>query len=83
MDCELRVVKERDGGVVRRVRLIDASGSEVGRVCRFLGHLSDRRLSPNTWCAYAYDLKYPFTFLAREGLEWREFRAPYAVRLLG
>ncbi|GAA2748514.1 tyrosine-type recombinase/integrase [Kitasatospora cinereorecta] len=83
MECDLRVVKDRDGGIVRRVRLIDASGSEIGPVCRFLGHLSDRGLSPNTWCAYAYDLKYLFTFLARESLDWRDFRAPDTLRLLG
>ncbi|MER6316435.1 tyrosine-type recombinase/integrase [Streptomyces sp. NPDC001581] len=77
------MLKERDGGIVRRVRLVDESGAEVGPVCRFLGHLSDRGLSPNTWCAYAYDLKYLFMFLARDGLEWQDFRAPDASRLLG
>ncbi|MEV6796548.1 site-specific integrase [Streptomyces sp. NPDC051320] len=59
------------------MRFRDRSGLPV------LGHLSDRGLSPNTWCAYAYDLKYLFTFLARKSLDWRDFRAPDALRLLG
>jgi integrase len=33
-------------------------------------------------CAYAYDLKYLFTFLRQEDLDWRGFRAPDALRLL-
>jgi hypothetical protein len=48
----VRVVKERDGRVVRRVRLVDDAGEPVGPVCRFLGHLGDREFSPNTLSAY-------------------------------
>ena len=68
----MRVVKERDGRVVRRVLLVDGEGEQVGPVCRFLAHLAhlgDRNFSPNTLCAYCYDLKYLFTFLEREGLD--------------
>lgn len=78
----MRVVKERDGGVVRRVRLVDGDGEQVTAACRFLDHLVDRGFSPHTICAYAYDLRRLFTFLAAEGMCWREFRGPDALRLL-
>ncbi|WEO92720.1 tyrosine-type recombinase/integrase [Streptomyces sp. FXJ1.172] len=78
----MRVVKERDGGVVRRVRLVDGSGEPVAAACRFLDHLVDRGFSPHTICAYAYDLRRLFTFLAAEGMDWCEFRGPDALRLL-
>ncbi|MGO4417220.1 tyrosine-type recombinase/integrase [Streptomyces sp. MCAF7] len=78
----MRVVKERDGGVVRRVRLVDGDGELVAAACRFLDHLVDRGFSPHTICAYAYDLRRLFTFLAAEGMDWREFRSPDALRLL-
>ncbi|MGO9158736.1 tyrosine-type recombinase/integrase [Mycobacterium sp.] len=79
----MRVVKERDGGIVRRVRLVDDEGEPVGPVCRFLGHLADREFSPNTLSAYGYDLKYLFMFLDHEGLDWQDFRAPHTLALLG
>ncbi|MER5689269.1 tyrosine-type recombinase/integrase [Streptomyces sp. NPDC002205] len=78
----MRVVKERDGGVVRRVRLVDGNGEPVVAACRFLDHLVDRGFSPHTICAYAYDLRRLFTFLAAEGMDWFEFRGPDALRLL-
>ncbi|MET8030337.1 tyrosine-type recombinase/integrase [Streptomyces avermitilis] len=78
----MRVVKERDGGVVRRVRLVDGNGEPVTAACRFLDHLVDRGFSPHTICAYAYDLRRLFTFLTAEGMDWREFRGPDALRLL-
>ncbi|GAA3892390.1 tyrosine-type recombinase/integrase [Streptomyces sedi] len=78
----MRVVKERDGGVVRRVRLVDGDGEQDTAACRFLDHLVDRGFSPHTICAYAYDLRRLFTFLAAEGMDWREFRGPDALRLL-
>ncbi|GGT21382.1 hypothetical protein GCM10010222_74220 [Streptomyces tanashiensis] len=78
----MRVVKERDGGVVRRVRLVDGDGEQVTAACRFLDHLVDRGFSPQTICAYAYDLRGLFAFLAGEGTDWREFRGPDALRLL-
>ncbi|MFE5092612.1 tyrosine-type recombinase/integrase [Streptomyces sp. NPDC056638] len=77
----MRVVKERDGGVVRRVRLVDGDGEQV-TACRFLDHLVDRGFSPHTICAYAYDLRRLFIFVAAEGMDWREFRGPDALRLL-
>jgi hypothetical protein len=58
----VRVVKERDGGVVRRVRLVDGDGEQVTAACRFLDHLVDRGFSPHTVCADAYDLRRLFTF---------------------
>ncbi|MEU8976473.1 site-specific integrase [Streptomyces monashensis] len=78
----MRVVKERDGGVVRRVRLVDGEGEQVSAACRSLDHLIDRGFSPHTICAYAYDLRRLFTFLAAEGMDWRQFRGPDALRLL-
>ncbi len=79
----MRVVKEREGGVVRRARLLADNGQPVVIACRFLDHLVDRGMSPNTVCAYAYDLKHLFTFLAGEGIGWREFRPATTLRLLG
>lgn len=78
----MRVIKERDGGIVRRVRLVDDEGELVGPVCRFLDHLRNREFSPNTLTAYGYDLKYLLTFLDREGLDWQDFRAPHMLALL-
>jgi integrase/recombinase XerD len=40
-------------------------------------------MSPNTLRAYGYDLRYLFTFLAREDLDCRDFRPSDALRLLG
>lgn len=79
----MRVVKVRDGGVVRKVRLLDENGRPIEAACRFLEHQSDRGSSPNTLCAYGYDLKRLFTFLHRERLDWREFGAADALRFLG
>jgi hypothetical protein len=53
-ETRVRVIKERDGGIVRRVRLVCDDGEPVGPVCRFLDHLGDREFSPNTLAAYAY-----------------------------
>lgn len=36
----MKVVKEREGGIVRRVRLLDDVGEPVGPVCRFLSHVA-------------------------------------------
>jgi hypothetical protein len=68
----VRVIQERVGGIVRRVRLVDQDGEPVGVACRLLDHLNDRGLSPNTLRAYGYDLMYLFTFLAREGMDNRD-----------
>ena len=53
----MRVVKQLEGGIVRRVVLLDEAGGEVALVSRFLSHLTDAGYSPNTVCAYAYDLR--------------------------
>jgi len=54
----VRVVREAEGGIVRRVMLLDDTGGEVEADTRFLSHLSDANYSPNTICAYAYDLRH-------------------------
>ena len=77
------MVKDRDGGIVRRVRLLDDGGDPVCPACRFLDHMADRGSSPHTLCAYGYDLKYLFTFLAGEDLDWRVFGPADAMRFLG
>ncbi|MGA5504961.1 site-specific integrase [Streptomyces umbrinus] len=41
---------------------------------RYLAYLTDVDRSPNTVRAYAYDLKDYWTFLAHQGLDWREVR---------
>ncbi|WP_405776508.1 site-specific integrase [Streptomyces sp. NBC_01538] len=63
------MVEEHCGGVVRRVLLVDSSGEQVTAACRFLDHLADRGSSPHTICAYAYDLRRLFTYLAAEGVD--------------
>ena len=40
----MRVVKEKDGGIVRRVALVGESGEECGPPTRFLSHLMDAGL---------------------------------------
>ena len=70
----MRVVKEKDGGLVRRGVLIDDFGFPVETMTRFLGHLIDAGYSPHTVCAYGYDLHHLFEFLAGEGLDCRQFR---------
>ena len=57
-EAGVRVVKEREGGIVRRVVLVDEAGDEVVPVNRFLSHLVDSGYSPNTVCAYGYDLRH-------------------------
>ncbi len=54
----MRVVKGREDGIVRQVLLIDDRGGEVALVNRFLSHLVDAGYSPNTVCAYGYDLRH-------------------------
>jgi integrase len=79
----MRVVKVREGGIVRQVRLLDDEGCPVEVVCRFLEHVVDRGFSPNTLCAYGYDLRHLFTFLKRERLGWQEFGPADTLRFLG
>jgi hypothetical protein len=56
------VIKQRDGGIVRRVELVDEDGKPISSACRFLNPLVDRGFSPHTLCAGAY-VKYLFRFL--------------------
>jgi integrase/recombinase XerD len=79
----VRVVKEKDGRIVRRVGLVDEAGEVSGPPTRFLGHLMDGGYSPHTVCAYGYDLCYLFKFLDSELLDWRAFDPPAAMRFLG
>ncbi len=79
----MRVVKQKDGGIVRRVMLVDDAGEVVGAPTRFLDHLMDAGYSPHTVCAYGYDLRYLLVFLAGEALDWREFQPATALRFLG
>jgi integrase/recombinase XerD len=78
----VRVVKERDGGIVRRVILFDDTGDEVSLVTRFLSHLADSGYSPNTLCAYAYDLRHLVSFLDQRGMTWSEFGPSIALEFL-
>lgn len=78
----MRVVKERVGGIVRRVQLLDETGDEITLVTRFLSHLVDSGYSPNTVCAYAYDLRHLVSFLDERGITFGEFRPSSALEFL-
>jgi integrase/recombinase XerD len=79
----VRVVKEREGGIVRRVVLVDESGGEVVPVNQFLSHLVDAGYSPNTVCAYGYDLRHLALFLVDRSLGWNDFGPATALEFLG
>lgn len=79
----MRVVKDRVGGIIRRVALLDDDGVAVEPVSGFLDHLMNAGYSPNTVCAYGYDLRYLFGFLTAEGMDWRAFGPATALTLLG
>jgi site-specific recombinase XerD len=79
----VRVVKQREGGIVRRVVLLGDHGTEVMPVTRFLSHLTDAGYSPNTVCAYAYDLRHLVRFLDQQGLDWNGFSPATALEFLG
>jgi integrase len=79
----VRVVKHRERGIVQRVVLLDDAGDEVVPVTRFLSHLTDSNYSPNTVCAYAYDLRHLVGFLDRQAIGWNEFRPSTALEFLG
>jgi integrase/recombinase XerD len=78
----VRVVKEREGGIVRRVVLLDDAGNEVAPVTRFLSHLMDAGYSPNTACAYGYDLRHLIMFLDSQGMSCNDFRPSTALEFL-
>jgi integrase/recombinase XerD len=79
----VRVVKFSQGGIVRRVAVLDDADEEVALVTRFLTHLSDSGYSPNTLCAYAYDLRRLVVFLDRRAMTWSEFTPVVALEFLG
>lgn len=79
----MRVVKEVEGGMARRVVLLDDGGDDVPVVNRFLSHLTDSGYSPNTVCAYAYDLCHLVRFLAEQELTYDDFRPSTALEFLG
>lgn len=79
----MQVVKEVDDGIVRGVLLLDDEGGEVEPVTRFLSHLIDANYSPNTVCAYAYDLRHLAVFLDERSLGWNDFGPATALEFLG
>ncbi|HUO39566.1 MAG TPA: tyrosine-type recombinase/integrase [Mycobacterium sp.] len=78
----MRVVKQLENGIVRRVVLLDDHGDEIELINRFLSHLADSDYSPNTVCAYAYDLRHLVKFLDRQAIGWNEFRPSVALEFL-
>jgi integrase/recombinase XerD len=78
----VRVVKRHERGIVGRVVLLDDAGGEVVAVSRFLSHLTDSSYSPNTVCAYAYDLRHLVRFLEQRALGWNDFRPSTALEFL-
>jgi len=79
----VRVVKERESGIVRRVMLLDDDGGDVVLVTKFLAHLADSGYSPNTLCAYAYDLRHLAAFLGERHLDFGDFGPATALEFLG
>lgn len=78
----MQVIKHRERGIVQRVVLLDDVGGEVVVVNGFLSHLIDSNYSPNTVCAYAYDLAYLARFLEQQAIGWNDFRPSTALELL-
>ncbi len=79
----MRVVREVDDGIVRSVVLLDDAGGAIEPVNRFLAHLGDANYSPNTVCAYAYDLRHLAVFLEERSLGWNDFSPATALEFLG
>lgn len=79
----MRVVKERESGIVRRVMLLDDDGEDIVLVTKFLAHLADSGYSPNTLCAYAYDLRHLAVFLGERHLGFGDFGPATALEFLG
>ena len=78
----MRGIKYCEQGIVRQVTLLDDTGCEVVQVTRFLSHLTDCDYSPNTVCAYAYDLRHLAVFLDERALGWNDFRPSTALEFL-
>ncbi len=78
----MRVIKHREHGIGQRVVLLDDAGGEIEPVNGFLSHLTASNYSPNTLCAYAYDLAHLVRFLEQRSLAWNDFRPSTALELL-
>ncbi len=76
-------VKEREGGIVRRVALLDDEGEDIVLATRFLAHLADSGYSLNMLCAYAYDLRHLAAFLEERQLTFADFGPAMALEFLG
>lgn len=79
----MRVVKQHEDGGLRGVRVLDDDGADVVLVNRFLSHLLDSGYSPNTVCAYGYDLCHLARFLTEHELTFNDFRPSTALEFLG
>lgn len=69
-------------GATIPVELVDATGSPVAPVADYLTYLAARGCSPHTVAAYGYDLRYFWTFLAAEDLDWAALTPVRAIALL-
>lgn len=78
----MQVVRDGEHGIVCKVRLLDGAGNEVVPVTQFLSHLFDSNYSPNTVCAYGYDLRHLMTFLDEQGIGWNDFYPSTALEFL-
>ncbi len=66
----------------RDVTLLDDDGAEVVAVNRFLSRLLDANYSPNTVCAYGYDLRHLARFLDQRALGRNDFGHSTALEFL-
>src|SRR5674536_176873 len=76
-DAWLRVEKHGPGW-----RLVGRSAEEFGLVNDYLGHLVDRRYSPATVRAYAFDLLHLARWLAGEGVDLEQVTIDELLRFL-
>ena len=76
-DAGLRVEKHGPGW-----RLVGRSAEEFGLVNDYLGHLVDRRYSPATVRAYAFDLLHLARWLAGEGVDLEQVTIDELLRFL-
>lgn len=64
------------------VELVDDNDQPIVVVSGFLRYLRTRGYSPNTLCAYAYDLLHFMTFLAQKHLPYLEFTPAQSLAFL-
>ncbi|WGV57748.1 tyrosine-type recombinase/integrase [Brevibacillus brevis] len=62
--------------------LLDESGTPISEVLEFMTYMQARGYSPNTLQAYAYDLKYLFTFFKRKNLSINTFTTSKSLSFL-